>query len=1741
MEEGNNCSSITYGILQKIIYIIEVMSQGVLPEQSENPKQSSLRAVLTRLHSYFPHFSRLNSIKNLVLKNKLLVIIVGLVIVLLLLPLLVLRIQKQVKPKQEITRSAEKAPSGYQKMVIPGRNPSFFTLEVKNRNKYGIIPRESFVLTTLKATSEEFIKNSLSSPVPLVVNAISDTKFELTPSADMKLGQLVKIALAVNGKEDSGTTFDRDYGWAYQTQGKFRVKSTIPADKTKEVPINTGIEFVVSQDDYEEVDQFISVLPDFKYRIERHRETIAIVPLKPLNYKTVYTITLKKELGLKSRVDPLGKDTVITFQTIDEVKALSLDYLSVADTFVQLTPKEEAIIKVNATKSNMSVNTKIYKFNSGDDFIKAVTEQKAAENNWYTFFPEDQKVDLSKLNLVGQATISLQHKERLSYIQLPEKLTAGLYMLEFWYNDNKNVARTYVQSTFLSGFVSAGRVETIVWVNDVENNETVNDANVKLFGRSDSHTTGDQGTVVFDTPQEVFGNSIHFIEISRANQVLYIPVLSLSQNPSNSQTIPDDYWSYLYNERYLYKPGDTLNFWGVIKRRSDGVAPSQVLLSINPGYQNPDSKLTKTVSVVPDGSFFGSIELKDLPLGWYYLKLSVNNITISENGFEIKNYVKPQMKIEISANKKAIFTSEKVEFSGSASFYDTTPVKGLPLKLFNYSTSNLPQVTTDDNGKFKYTYQPKYYESTYNYNYYPRYESITVSPALAEQSDIEGHGSVMVYGSKLMFETTSSQQNEKASLKATINHVDLGPYNAGTSTEVKGEVARGVTVKLSVTKSWWERKETGTYYDFIEKVTRPSYTYENKTENLSDVSLKTNNEGVVNHNFTMEKEKSYKVTLVITDSDGHEVKKEEYFYYYENQYQASQENNSSPQISLNKKENSYSLGENVEVSINEKNELYKGGSKAKYLFILAQTGHQEFFVRDEPKFGFEFQQKYIPNVFVHALIFTGSYYKQVVPSCQWNYYCSYYSYRYDQYQFNGQQILYKKQDSELTLSIQADKAKYEPSDKANITVQVKKKGEAIVGATISLVVVDQALMALGGIREPNILSIYDPIGHQIYYVYSSHKPALPDEQQAEKGGGGGGDVRQTFKDTAYFGQLTTDNDGKAVFSFTLPDDLTTWLMYSQGITQDLSVGQAENSIIETKSFFVTSQFPQNYLQKDKALLVANSFGTGIPAKTQVSYEALFLDGEKEVSKSTKNGLSSNDVTIPFPELSAGVYNARLRGKALSFEDALQLPFVITDSRFSLNYSKKFQLDTNKALSGSEIGNYLTSKPVSLVLSDIGKGRYYYELHSFCYVYSNRVEKHIAKLRASQILSDTFGYTSCVEESEISKWQTGDGGYGQVQWGGSNLDTTVWSVFVNRKNLTPEEVSRFKQYFQTSLTWNNPGTVDQIKANWGLGLLGEASITTIQDFSKSSTTFEEKLTSALALATLGDIENARELYFDLLADYGYTNKPYIRLQRDQTQDANVVVNDTADALLLGSMVEKTYNEGLYSYIRDYQYDANDIVLDLSKIAFINDQITKLPKEKTSVTLTTSTLTQTVDLSKGSSRAFDISPVDLKNTNIAVKSGKAEAAFNYSVGSSQAQTLTKDKRLSIKRSYRKVKGSGSEFKTGDIIAITLSVDITSEAPRGGYSVTDFLPSGLIYLSNPTLYGLSTSGYVWQSDDLVIHSSVYRWLTYYWPTIIYYARVASPGTYFAEPAIFQSDLDKSIFATTSEVSVEIGPINK
>ena len=185
------------------------------------------------------------------------------------------------------------------------------------------------------------------------------------------------------------------------------------------------------------------------------------------------------------------------------------------------------------------------------------------------------------------------------YIRLPEKLPAGMYLIQTTYQGK--TLQAWVQVTDVSSYVALSDTKTVVWSNDVATGGPLVGAKVELAGASGTlGTTGADGTAQFDTPKGAYETKQSSFDSSGAQRSAKgafivtdaqgrFAVVPLSPNATRTYTgvtsdyqagSSRDYWHFVAADRPIYQPTDKINVFGVIRAR-EGEIKREFTLDLN--------------------------------------------------------------------------------------------------------------------------------------------------------------------------------------------------------------------------------------------------------------------------------------------------------------------------------------------------------------------------------------------------------------------------------------------------------------------------------------------------------------------------------------------------------------------------------------------------------------------------------------------------------------------------------------------------------------------------------------------------------------------------------------------------------------------------------------------------------------------------------------------------------------------------------------------------------------------------------------------------------------------------------------------------------------------------------------------------------------------------------------------------------------------------------------------------------
>ena len=126
----------------------------------------------------------------------------------------------------------------------------------------------------------------------------------------------------------------------------------------------------------------------------------------------------------------------------------------------------------------------------------------------------------------------------------------------------------------------------------------------------------------------------------------------------------ESYRVYLYTDRPIYRPGQTVNYAAILRRdTADGYVPVDASVPMTLTVYDSRGNQVTTQNPIPDdfGSIHGAIALAaEPPLGAYRLTLTMDNYTTSQI-FEVDAYRKPEYEVKVTTAAPFAIVGDSVE------------------------------------------------------------------------------------------------------------------------------------------------------------------------------------------------------------------------------------------------------------------------------------------------------------------------------------------------------------------------------------------------------------------------------------------------------------------------------------------------------------------------------------------------------------------------------------------------------------------------------------------------------------------------------------------------------------------------------------------------------------------------------------------------------------------------------------------------------------------------------------------------------------------------------------------------------------------------------------------------------------------------------------------------------------------------------------------------------------------------
>lgn len=1510
--------------------------------------------------------------------------------------------------------------------------------------------------------------------------------------------------------------------WAYRTEAKFEVLGHFPRHQTTNVPINTGIEFTFNYEGANVKDYF-EIEPKVKGSFERHGRVVAFVP-KELKKQTIYTVTLKAGLPLEGSDKTLEKDVQFSFETqSDQTLDASTFYMNFESFMHEFAESEVPSLEWNYyfddTKiKEATVDVEVFAYRDADQFTKDIKDYTDIPM-WSYYGMLDAKISTKGLERVMdfEQTIAIENNYP-NFLELPNTLDAGYYMVQATYEDM--VIHTFMQVTDLSFYYQGGDNEDVFWIHDLSNQEPVNHAKVKNLDTNTSVETNVEGLarITKDTDEKM---PMFYHLTSQENEAVLYNFQALSE-PYYFGGEAQEYWSYFKPDRNLYKPDDTVNFFGFVRHRYDGEQLAKLSVELTrgrayywgfiPGPMDELSYVTKTVTV-EQGFFDGQLALPNLKEGGYQLLVKRGDEVISSTYIQVENYMKPSYKIEAEKDHEALFVGDTLEYTIATNFFEGTPVSFLD---YNYTINGVNHKegsgTTEASGEAKVSFTPEYQAGTQGEQNY----SFSAYASLPESGSIYVNDYFRVFFNDIHVKPTGTIYDNEGSIALEVHNITLDRLNDGSAEndyDFLSEPVDNHKLEGTVYRNEWIKTETGEYYDYINKEVKKRYRYDLKTTEFDTFTVTTDAKGQAQYTLELPEERSVYYTAEVKTYD-HKNRQIVEKVYFGREYEPYP--NDGDWYHLETDQENYRIHDDVEINFMNNDDLHTQG---RYLFITGQNGIKTVDILTEPTYSMIFEAGDVPNIEVKGIFFNGSTYVEAAQT----------DVRFDYMQ------------REIDLTITADAPSYYPGDTVGLSIQgtyVDDQGnrQPVSDGVVNISLVDEALFALSDMQIDPLSELYRSVSGGFGMSYGSHHnqndgfarydmgfgsmvdEAVSEESSMDTASGSidknssAIEIRQEFKDTAKFMSVKLDSSGKAKASFELPDNVTSWRLMAAAISESLNAGSQVENVNVSLPFFLNTSLSSTYLIGDRPMIGVTGYGNALKPETMIDYVVTLKKANQIVATYEATGKAFERANIPLGTFSeAGSYEVTITGKTdTGASDGLVLAIEVQKSYHEQRVSDIYPLNENTQIRTTDQGETV------LTFIDQGRGQYLPLLYRMAYSGGKRVDQKYLANKVKQLLNTTYNQEVKEEQVNLTDYQTDQGGMAILPYAEADVEISALMLPMIQDEV---DVLALSKYFENA--WYDAGRVEKGAVLYGQAMLDEPILLDLQTYASTEPlSLKDQLYIGLAYAAIGDTYKAKQMYHKVVEGRvtSYEEQAFIQADTEAME-----YELTALAMLLASKTEQSEHEKFYTYI--VTHTNKDVLVSSHLYQYILDQLEGLETTTGQVTYAYGGQEKTITLDQGWAQTLTLPSATLSQLKILKVEGDMAVTATYMSDTILKKPQEENVRVSRKYYNYQTGEEQTTFKEGDIVKVVLDWEIDQEAIDDSYQLTDYVPSGLKAIESPWQLGLRHDNMYWYRDieGQKVRFYIYKPSDKYNESFnetefSYYARITSPGVYTAESPIIQ-----------------------
>lgn len=240
--------------------------------------------------------------------------------------------------------------------------------------------------------------------------------------------------------------------------------------------------------------------------------------------------------------------------------------------------------------------------------------------------------------------------------------------------------------------------ELSVWVNSLDSLEPIQKAKVQLVNNRDKKTlltgeTDDAGFAKLILEEEMLKDNPQFmLTVTKDND---FSLLQLQRHQLSTYGfsiggiayLRDGHEAFVYTERGVYRPGETVNLIGIVRGKNNEV-PESLPLRID--IMAPYNSKLREIQQQTDEDGVCEIQIPIpayAPTGWYSANMWSDEKQIGTASFQVEEFVPDRMKVLLTADKDSYMLGDEVNLEVNAENLFGTPAVGRNVSANYYLSS----------------------------------------------------------------------------------------------------------------------------------------------------------------------------------------------------------------------------------------------------------------------------------------------------------------------------------------------------------------------------------------------------------------------------------------------------------------------------------------------------------------------------------------------------------------------------------------------------------------------------------------------------------------------------------------------------------------------------------------------------------------------------------------------------------------------------------------------------------------------------------------------------------------------------------------------------------------------------------------------------------------------------------------------------------------------------------------------